>query len=311
MRAPKKILILGHTGLLGRTLADLLRINERGAKIHGTSRKKSKKAGLTTHICDIRKAKDVTSLLRSIHPDWIFHAAGSPGAAAPVDLFESHLLSTSILLEAAASLKGKKPRIILAGSAAEYGIIKKSQLPVKESMPCRPINPYGVVKSAQTELARQYAAQGLDVVMARIFNILGPGLHKGLALSSFIDQVVQIEKRKKKGELKVGDLSAKRDFVDIIETAGALKAIALNGRRGETYNICSGQSITMRSLVDELIRRSTARIKIKIDAARLRPADIPDMKGCTKKTFRTTGWKASVTPYQSLTAMLENRRAEK
>ena len=308
MRGPKKIIVLGHTGFLGRSLCARLKSVFPGADVYGISRRKGRATDVRARALDIRNEKVVGALLRRVRPDWIFHAAGSPGNAAPIELFEGHLLSTSALLEAARTLRGKKPRIILTGSAAEYGAVGKKDLPVKESAPCRPINPYGVAKSAQTELGLLYARKNTDVLIARVFNLLGPGLDEKLALSSFIDQIVRIERSGKTGVLRVGDLSPKRDFVDVSETASALIAVAGRGHSGEIYNICSGESVSMRTLLRELLRRSQASIRVQTDSARLRPADIPEMRGCPRKTARDTGWTASMTAFESLSRMLKSRR---
>ncbi|MCP4616784.1 MAG: NAD(P)-dependent oxidoreductase, partial [Bradyrhizobium sp.] len=181
-------------------------------------------------------------------------------------------------------------------------------MPVRESAPSRPANAYGLAKSMQTEAAQAYARRGLDVVSARIFNVLGAGLDRRLALSSFVDQVVRSERGRRPPVLEVGDLTPKRDFVDIDEAAAALVCIARRGRSGNIYNVCSGKSFPMQALVDELLRLADRPIRLRRARARLRPVDLPDMRGSTRKTARETGWRARRTPFACLREMLEERR---
>lgn len=213
------------------------------------------------------------------------------------------------LMQAVRRLGGKRPRVILPGSAAEYGRVPLGSLPVRESSPTYPINAYGAAKRAQTAAAQSMARAGLDVVVARIFNVLGPGLGASLALASFVRQTVEIERGRRRPVLETGNLAPKRDFVDVSDTVDALLLIAGKGRRGEVYNVASGRSVTMRSLVRELISLSNRRIRLKQTRARIRKVDIPDMRGSTAKLRRLGSWRARISPSRSLRAMLEFERA--
>lgn len=308
-KKPKSILVLGHSGFVGKRLLKKLRTTYPHARLTGASLEATPLPGATVHACDMCDTPALTAILKHSRPDWIFHAAGVPGGDDPASLFQSHIASTLSLFKAAETLKKKNPRILMLSSAAEYGILRPSQLPIREDAPSHPATTYGMAKATQTELAKLFASRGKNIVIARAFNILGAGLSPSLALSSFIDQVVSAEEGKASPILEVGNLSAKRDFVDITDLIDALIRIAERGKCGEIYNICSGRSISMRALVKQLLGLSHRKIRLRPVASRMRPVDIPDMRGSIKKTARVTGWKARIRPEDSLKNMLEHRRA--
>ncbi|MFH2201713.1 MAG: NAD-dependent epimerase/dehydratase family protein [Elusimicrobiota bacterium] len=311
MPSPKSILVLGHGGFIGGRLGARLRRDYPKSRLYGCDVRVRRAAHMTeAYRCDLRDTKRLAAILRRTRPDWVFHLAGAPSGKDLAGMLDSHVLATLSLLEAAAAGK-RSPRIILPGSAAEYGILKPAQMPVRESAPAHPATAYGLAKLLQTELAQTYMRRGLDVVVARMFNVLGAGLDRRLALSSFVDQVVRIERGRRPPVLQVGDLTAKRDFVDIDEAVAALIRIARRGRAGHAYNVCSGKSYPMQALVDELLRLARRPIRLRRTRARLRPVDLPDMRGSTRKTARETGWRARRTPFACLREMLEERRREK
>jgi GDP-4-dehydro-6-deoxy-D-mannose reductase len=306
MDAPSKILVAGHNGFLGRALCATLEERFPDARFFGMSRRLSHRPKWKTLDCDLANAGLLERLLERVRPDWIFHLAGVPVTPDVQAMLDGYLKPTATLLDVAEKLK-HKPLIILPGSAGEYGVPNK--LPVTEDAPANPVTHYGAAKAAQTALARVYVHRGLDVRIARIFNVLGPGLGTYMALSSFVRQVTEIERGDREPILETGDLSPKRDFVDVRDTAEALVAVAQHGKAGEAYNICSGRSTSIKTLTEALLKMANKRIRMRKDKSRMRPADIPNMRGSTKKSEQKLHWKAKIRSTDSLRAMLEHDRA--
>lgn len=304
---PRSILVVGHDGFIGRRLCALLSERYPKARLVGLDMRSVRRAGWKTFRCDLRRGARLAQLLNRLRPDWIFHMAGNRVVDDPAAMIEGHLSVTANLLQAAAALRGS-PRVILPGSAGEYGIVPRRLLPVAEDAPANPITFYGAVKASQSSLAKVYAHRGLDVVLARIFNILGPGGDPEMAVHSFVRQIVRIENGRRPAVLETGDLSVKRDFVDVDDTALALVRIAQRGKTGEAYNVCSGSSVTLAHLVRELLNLAQVPITLKTKTERLRAVDIPDMRGSTRKSARELGFKCGIPLRASLRAMLEHDR---
>jgi GDP-4-dehydro-6-deoxy-D-mannose reductase len=126
--------------------------------------------------------------------------------------------------------------------------------PIDESAPLRPASPYGLSKLAQDELARRAAAEdGLDVVVARPFNHIGPRQGPGFAVSSFARQIALIEAGRAEPVIEVGNLDARRDFSDVRDVVAAYEALMTHGRAGRAYNICSGQDTRLADVLDALV----------------------------------------------------------
>lgn len=173
----------------------------------------------------------------------------------------------------------KRPKVVLASSSAVYGLTKSTR-PVTERSPLRPITEYAVSKVAQeTAALRYHYAFGLDVVIVRMFNLLGPGQSPDLACSAFARQIVLAE-ISEQTEIVTGNLDAKRDFVDVRDAARAFALLAEKGEAGQTYNVCSGNAVAIQQCLSEMMLRSKKKLSARVDAARVQ-----------KKRCACAGWK--------------------
>lgn len=206
----------------------------------------------------------VRAVLRDAKPEWIFHLAGKLKGTAS-ELFEANLLSAVHLLEAAAEV-APRTRILLIGSAAEYGV-PEDDSPISEKHPCRPVGPYGLSKYAMTLAACDFAERSdLPVNVARAFNLIGPNIPPTLLLGAVIERT---KKALADGAnmIKVGDLSAERDFLDVRDAVDAYIAIMKSNASGEIFNICSGIPTSIHELVDSALRHAPRPIGYEIDPA--------------------------------------------
>jgi GDP-4-dehydro-6-deoxy-D-mannose reductase len=210
----------------------------------------------------------------------VLHCAGaarSPNARA---CFDANAVLAGELLHAVAEAS-KPPRVILIGSAAEYGIVPAEAQPVSENHPCAPRTDYAVAKHAQSLLGFAAFMQGLPVLVARLFNPVGVGMPRGLALPSFARQIVGPEAQ---AVLRVGDLSAARDFLDVAEAARLLVALAeLPDWPWPLVNLCSGQAWRVGDLLERMVAVSNVPVRIETDPALMRSGDMPVLTGSTER----------------------------
>ena len=185
---------------------------------------------------DIMDQEAVTKLLNEIKPDWIFYLAGHSSVGEswlnPTHTIEVNIKGTLNVLQTAKDLD-YKPRILLVGTGDEYGQIDSDELPIDEESNTRPGNVFAATKTFQSKLANIYRdAYNLEIMSVRTFNYIGPGQSPDFAIANFCNQVVAIEQGKQEPIIKVGNLTAKRDFTDIRDVVKAYVLLIQNGKAG-------------------------------------------------------------------------------
>ena len=182
----------------------------------------------------------------------------------------------------------------------------EDELPITEDQPLRPLSPYGVSKVGQDLLGYQYfMSYKLDVVRTRGFNHTGPRRAPVFVVSDFAKQIADIEKGRKEPVIHVGNLDAERDFTDVRDIVRAYFLALEKGKSGEAYNICSEKSWRIGDMLDRLLTFAGAKIKVKEDPARLRPSDVPRLRGDCSKFRHDTGWAPRIPFEQTLKDMLD------
>ncbi len=274
----RSAIVTGGQGFIGRHLVGALR--ERGVNV--TTLGRTPAAG-PMHVVLDEASWNTPALERVLGdraPDCVFHLAGSTWGTAE-ELACANVGLTRALLRAVRRA-GLSPTLIVAGSAAEYGSAITDGEPIRESAVCAPFSAYGASKHAQTRAALEYAdATGARVLVARIFNALGPNMPAHLALGDFSRQIASMPR--KRGTLRVGNIDVRRDMMDVERTATLLYRLALHpGARG-VVNVCSGQAPLLRDLVEMLIERCEGSIEIQIDWARIRGNEPRTILGSTDR----------------------------
>ncbi len=305
MAAERIALVTGASGYIGTQLCATWRARWPTAPLHTLSRRRcaSPDMAATHSALDLAEPGAVADLIRQLQPSVIWHLVGLIHSPDWQALYRANVLTTLNLLQAVADA-GSQARVVLAGSAAEYGLVEALALPVTEAFTPRPVLPYGVTKAWQTTLARSFAARGLNVVVARIFNVVGAAAPASTSLGAFAQQIRAIRDHAAPPHLAVGNLSPRRDFVDIHDIAEALLAVADRGQAGAAYNICSGHSVPVGQALQQLIALAGVAVDVRVDRARLRPVDVSDIYGSLVAITGDTGWAPRVALDASLRAML-------
>ncbi len=306
-----KILITGINGFVGSHLADLC--VEKGLEVHGTVRWRSNleniikiKDKIFLHECDIIDYFAISKVINEVKPDRIFHLAAQSFVKAswiyPHQTINTNILGELNLFEAVRNAN-YKPRIMIAGSSEEYGNVEK--LPITEETPLLPLSPYAVSKVAQDLLGYQYfKSYQMHIVRVRGFNHTGPRRGEVFVCSTFAKQIVDIERGKQK-TIKVGNLEAERDFTDVRDMVKGYWLALEKGVPGEVYNICSGVAFQMKGILNMLRRMSKVEIKTEVDPERMRPSDLPVLRGDNSKFVKQTNWKREIPFPQTLKDILE------
>ena len=312
-------LITGLTGFVGSHLAELLLAQ--GDKVFGTARWRSDTSNID-HLegrvelveCDIRDSASVKNVIFDVHPDEIYHLAAQSFVPtswrAPSETLETNIIGQVHLLEAVREL-ATNPRIQIAGSSEEYGMVYDNELPITEGNPLRPLSPYAVSKVGQDLLGYQYfMTYGIPVIRTRAFNHTGPRRGAVFVTSNFAKQIADIEKGRQEPVIRVGNLDARRDFSDVRDIVRGYVLALRQGEPGEVYNLCSGRARTVREVLDILLRLSTVVVKVEPDPARMRPSDVPVLQGDYSKLHARTGWQPQIPFEQTASDLLEYWRAQ-
>lgn len=308
-----RALITGITGFVGSHLAEFL-LGEK-IEVHGVARWRSKMDNIK-HIsndihlmeADMRDAHSLGDVVNKVKPDYVFHLASQSFVPmswrAPADTMETNAIGTIHLFEAIRQ-SGIEPRILVAGSSEEYGMICPGELPIKETNPLRPLSTYGVSKVAQDKLAYQYhKSYGLKIVITRAFNHTGPRRGEVFVTSSFAKQIAEIEKGSEP-IIYVGNLNAQRDFLDVRDVVRAYWLALQKCAFGEVYNICSGKARTIQEVLEMLLSMTDKRIEVRQDPSRMRPSDVELLLGDCSKFKKITGWKATIPFEKTLKDLLD------
>ena len=251
-----------------------------------------------------------TDLIASETPDVIYHLAGFSDVGAswkePRTSFRLNAEGTLSILEAARAAEVQ--RVIVVSSADVYGIASPASLPLHESAPLQPRSPYGSSKQAAEALAQQYCrGWGLDIIVVRPFNHIGPGQSTNFFAPAIASKIARAE-LSGGGVVTHGDLSPERDFTDVRDVVRAYRLIASEGKRGATYNVCTGRAVAMSTILDALIESAHVPITTEPDPDLVRPVDLPVLRGSFAALHEDTGWEPSIPLNNTLVDVLADAR---
>ena len=310
-----RVLITGAGGFVGNHLAAHLSRAQADAGLFGTTLFESETvhpAISENRLIDLKEFAQVCDLLADYRPDAIYHLAAQAfvprSFEEPWETLENNILSQLNIIRACLELK-LRPRMLIVSSAEIYGQVSPEHLPLDEDCAIRPTNPYSVSKVAQDMLGLQYfLSHDLPIMRARPFNHIGPGQNARFVAPAFAMQIARIEEGQREPVINVGNLAAKRDFTDVRDIVRAYRLIVEKGRPGEAYNVASGVAYSIGRLLEILLGLSETDIEVGVDPARLRPVDVPEIRGDSGKLRRDTGWQPSLSFETTLKDVLADCR---
>lgn len=299
-----RALVTGALGFAGKNLVSHLL--ENGDEVIATHLHRDPATLPCQHVVlDITDVDQCIDVIARCKPDAIYHLAGVAFAPDCEKDFVSALainVGGTHNIYRACQFSGHAVKIGVVSSGEVYGKVSADSLPITEACPVKPAQSYGLSKAmCELVVTRFSEARNIKSVIFRSFNHFGPGQRTEFVIPSFASQLAAIAKGKAPSVIRVGNLEAQRDFTDVRDIVRGYRLGVLKGEG--VYNLCSGEGIAVRKILDILINVSGLTVKIEQDPARMRPAEVPVIYGSYKKAKSELGWEPS---YRDLKASLND-----
>ena len=285
-----RVLVTGSKGFVGHWLLQHLEANG------------DEPVGLDAEV-DVTDAPAIGKAINRVAPDAICHLAAQASVSAswadqPGTYTVNTIGSVNVLTAALSCIR--RPRVLLVSSSEVYGRVRPSDLPIGEDHPFAPVSPYAASKAA-AEFAGVQAWLGgaLEVVRARPFNHTGPGQRPDFVVPALAKQVAEAM-ASGADALYTGNLDPRRDITDVRDVVHAYRLLLDLGEPGEAYNVCSGSAVSIRDVAERLLQVAGLDLPVVIDEDRVRPVDIPELRGDPSKLQRATGWRPEIGLDQTL-----------
>jgi GDP-4-dehydro-6-deoxy-D-mannose reductase len=314
--ASPRIVVTGAGGFAGGHLLDLLTaigadvFAWSGPRIPSQEAREPEHPHVTWRVVDLLDVATLDAGLAEDRPTEIYHLAGAAHVGSswrePTLPLAVNTLGTHHLLQGVRRI-GIRPRVLVAGSAAVY---RSSSTALSESSPLAPTSPYAISKLAQERVGTIAAeCDGLDVLITRPFNHVGPRQSPEFVVSGFARQLAQIEAGLAEPVLRVGNLDASRDLTDVRDTVRAYAAVMARGEPRRPYNICSGRPYRIGDILERLLALTKRQVEVTVDTERLRPNDTPVLQGDGSRIEREIGWTPRIPLEQTLEETLDYWRS--
>ncbi len=312
-----KILITGISGFVGRHFVELLSSMGGSYEVAGIyfnntpafSEDQYPHVKCSFHQVNLLDGDKLKAILLKFRPDYVLHLAGKSSVAdswlqPAISITENTGIFLNIIEQV--RLLELKCRVLSVGSTEEYGYANAG-VPLVESACPLPASPYGAARVMQQKLVEVYSKNyGLDILHTRSFNHIGPYQNENFVISSFAKQIAQqLQDGKLPLELTVGDIEVIRDFTDVRDVVKAYYQLFLNGRTGETYNVCSNNGIILKNIIQKYSELIGSTIKYKMDRKNFRPSENKRIVGSYDKINAETGWVPLIPIEKSLLDLLE------
>ena len=275
-----RALLTGGNGFVGRHLAEHLR--QSGDEV-----------AILDLPDDITDVAVVERTLREVRPEAIYHLAALSHVGSswsdPSEVLRVNVIGSAVTFAVAREVV-PTATTLLVSSAEVYGTVRPEQLPLDESAAPAPMSPYAASKLAAEVLAQQAVrAFGQRIVIARPFNHVGPGQSPNFFVPAMASRMVAAV-RDGRGEIPVGNLTSRRDFLDVRDVVAAYRLLIERGVSGEVYNIASGVDRSMSDIAHDIRALIDSSLIFVTDESLMRPVDVPVLRGDSQKINAATGW---------------------
>jgi GDP-4-dehydro-6-deoxy-D-mannose reductase len=243
-------------------------------------------------------------------PDAVYHLAAishvGESWADPERVWRVNTVGTLRVLRAC--IDAGVARVLVVGSAEEYGHVDKDELPITEDAPLRPVSPYSASKVAAEFLALQsFLGEGLPTLRVRAFNHTGPGQSPGFLVPALAGRIAAAE-RDGRDEVTVGATDPVRDITDVRDIVRAYRLLVERGVPGEVYNVCRGEGVSVAEVARQLLAHARRPLRLTVDPELVRPVDVPRFVGSPARLHDATGWEAEIPLEQTLADVLDAAR---
>jgi GDP-4-dehydro-6-deoxy-D-mannose reductase len=313
----ERILLTGMSGFVGRHLLPAVREAYGNAGLACLVRDSADRLpavpGATRFVADILDERAVARVVEEVRPTLVLHLAGQASVGQAVGAAGetwSINLGGSLSLARALARFAPEATVLFVSSGDVYGRAAAVGA-VTEETSVEPTNPYARSKAAAEAMLADVLPASARLIVTRPLNHIGPGQDERFAIPAFAAQIARIEAGLIPPVLRVGDLSAERDFLaveDVVEAYLALLRCAPGLPPRSVFNVASGQARRVRDLLD--ILRGYARVPFAVepDPTRLRPAEIPRISADASRLTAATGWRPRRTVEDTLARVLEDWR---
>lgn len=310
-----RVLVTGSNGFVGRTFfSRAVSILPDAELVFSHRERRVGSDNSDSVILDVTDPESIRAALTEVRPSHILHLAGmsapSKATLEPNQAWNVHLFGTLNLAQAVAR-DCPDAMLVSVGSGLVYGESANSFPSLDEQAAMVPMDTYAATKAAADMALGVMSRQGLNCIRMRPFNHTGPGQTTDFVVPAFAEQIARIELRDQAPILRVGNLNAARDFLDVRDVADAYAKVLLCSNRlpsGTVLNVSSGVGYSIRSLLDGLLQLTDQTISVETDQARTRPSDIPSIIGCSDKLSELTGWSPTHDIEDTLRSVLDYYR---
>jgi len=312
----KRLLITGFSGFVSRHLLEYLDASGAESEVLGVSRSqpdfpidKYRSLRCSFRQLDLLDKPGIDQLIAQFRPTAIVHLASYSSVGFswqnPVESFTNN---TNVLLNLIERVRllGLPCRILSVGSSEQYGNVDAAFLPLREDGPLCPVSPYAIARVSQEMLSKVYVSgYGLDIVMTRSFNHIGPYQRDLFVIPSFAKQLCAMRYRAAPARLVTGDRTVIRDFVDVRDVVRGYCDLLLHGQAGEVYNLCSGEGTSIDHVIATMQRLLGTEAELETNPKLVRPNDNRVVVGSLDKIRDAVGWSPRIPLQQSLENILE------
>jgi GDP-4-dehydro-6-deoxy-D-mannose reductase len=302
-----RALVTGASGFVGRHLVAHLRA--RGDTVVAVDHS-GHDGALTVDVTDVDA---LTRAVRDAAPDALYHLAARSHVgeswADGDELTRVNVGGTQAVVDASAA--ASVTRVLVVGSAEQYGPVPADRGAVDETVTMQPLSPYGVSKLAAEEAAlAAWHGHGVPVLCVRAFNHTGPGQSPEFFVPGFARRIARAEADPAgSDDIAVGNLDSVRDFTDVRDVVRAYRLLVEHGTPGEAYNVCSGEGVRIGDLAERLLTRARRPLRLRIDPALVRAVEVPVFVGDPAKLVAATAWARGVALDTTLDDVLAEARA--